>query len=293
MTLADYQYSYGGLVLGDGTVYDVTELDGLEGMNVRVGDSAMPRGHGAVRGRDFLSAREVLLALELVGDQEENELALAELREAFAVAEDDDAEFVWKHPGWDERMIRCRPVVVARSVAGFAGTMLASPRIILRAADPRIYSAVEHMVTVPLYSSSGGALNLPVAQLPLNFSAGLQLEAVATNAGAADAYPVAKFYGPASGTMTSVTLNVRETGETATIVTSIAAGQILTVDFGAFVRATGEMVVSLDGATRYGDWSQPHTPLRLPPGDSTLRFTITGSATAAQAVVTWRDTWTS
>lgn len=295
MTLSDHQYRYTNssgdtITVGDGTDVGVFEIDGLEGHSARVGDRELPRGHGSVPGAHYQAARQVLLGLQWAPPSgESTDARWEDIAEAFAVETGGQGELVWKQPDRPERMIRCRPIMLPRRVDN-ASQYLASTKVALLAADPRIYSSSEHSVSVPLYTPSGGGLNFPL-NFPLNFAAGGVVDVVATNNGDADAYPTVRFHGPASGTCTGVVLSNRTTGVDVDISATITSGQILTFDAGAYITGSGEMVVGLDGSSRYGDWTQPRTPLALQPGDNVLRFTITGTATAMTAVVTFRDTW--
>lgn len=288
MTLSDGQYSYGGLVFGLGTSYEVTLAEGLEGVVVRSGDRPLPRGHGNVPGAHYADARQPVLSMAVVGTTAQMDALVQDLADTFApqVA---PLPLVWKRPSIPERVVYARPLQFAPPRA--AGVR--RPKVALTCADPRIYSADVHTMTVPLYTASGGGLEFPF-DYPLDFSAGVSVDATANNAGAADTYPLIRFYGPTDGgTLTGVTLTNLTTGESITITTPVTAGQILTFDGRAFITGSGDLVVGLDGSSRYGSWAQPRTPFRLPPGDSLLRFTTAGTSTAVVCVLSYQDAWLS
>lgn len=286
----NYRYTYRGLTFGELCDVAVAEVDGLAGYETRSGDQEMPRGHGAIAGPQYVTARQILFHLWIHDNHAEVETLLAEVREAFAATGESD-ELVFARPGMPERMVRCRPAAITRTETPL-GTTVARPSVVLVAHDPRIYSAVEHSTLVPIYTPSGGVLNYPV-NYAKNWSAGTVAEAVVDNAGSADAYPLVRFYGPTVGTVESVTLANLTTGETLTISADILTGQVLYFDGTAWVTANGDQVVHIDGASRYGDWEQPHIPLSLAPGSNVLRFTLDGTSTDARCLVTWRSTWLS
>jgi hypothetical protein len=285
--LLDGQYGYRGLTFGKDTPYLVKLAEELEGVVVRSGDRELPRGHGSVPGPHYAVARQPVLSLTVSGGTSDMDTLVQTLADTFA-PQPTPQPLTWKRPTRGERMVYARPLQFAPP----RGVGLRNLKVALTCADPRIYSSAGRSLIVPLYTAAGGGLDYP-GDYPKNFPAGVNLDAVASNAGAADAYPLVRVYGPASGTLTGFTLHNLTTGEDLSVAASVAAGQILTVDNSAFVTGSGGLVVGLDGASRYGSWTQPRMPFRLPPGDSLLRFQITGTATSAACVLTWADTWLS
>lgn len=284
-------YAYRGLAFGRDTDYPLAlpMIPGLEGFASRVGDREVPRGHGSVPGKHYTTGRPMTVPFVVARDTRDLlESAIAELREVFVPAEDDSDPLTFVADGQPERLVYCRPTAFERGDTRLGRQ--AAPVVSLVAADPRIYSVAERMVSVGLFSAGGGGLNYPL-DYPKNFAAGAAIEGVATNAGAADAHPVIRFYAIV-GTATSVALTNITTGDSVTITTPITPGQVLTVDLQALAVRSGEQIVGLDGVSRYGSWQHPRSGLTIPPGDSVLRFTAVG-ATDAIAVVTYRDTWLS
>lgn len=280
------QYTYRGLTFGRGTTLEVAAVDGLEGAVMRIADQELPRGHGSVPGPHYVDARTPVVEFVSLGGTPDREPLHRVLADAFAVQQV-SSPLEWKADGYPARMVYARPVQLV-----LPRDLTSNPKVALTCADPRIYGADLHTLNVPRYTVAGGGLDYP-GDYPKNFAAGLVVDAVATNAGAADAYPVLRFYGPTDGgTVTGVTMRNLTTGQVLTVTTPVTSGQILTVDNLARVTGSGDLVVSLDGTSRYGSWVQPRTPFALIPGDNLLRFESAGSSTAVQAVATWRDTWT-
>ena len=298
MPLLDEQFSYRGLVFGPGTDIFVNNAEGFEGFEVRSSDSDQPRGDGGIRGLDYVAPRTVafeLVALEVDepgGDGSTYEALWAAVRRAFRPSRDTDYDLLFKRPGQPERLIRCRPIQLTRSEAFTQYNRVGYPPVVLRAVDPRIYSATVRSGNVPLYSATGGGIDFDI-DLPANFTttAGSRSELVAMNDGTADAYPLVRFYGSSTGDVDGVTLTNTTTGQVLDISAEIGSGQILTADMDAAVTGVNRLVISLDGASRYGDWQLPREAFALAPGSNTLRFEVDGTATDAVCNLTWRDTW--
>lgn len=294
MSLSDLQWSYRGLTFGAGTSYHVNRAEGFEGFEVRSSDSDLPRGDGAIRGLDYVAPRTVafeLALIEMAGDTATYEDRWAEVREAFRPCRDTDYDLTFKRPGAPERVIRCRPVQLTRTEDFKRYNILGFPPVVLRAADPRLYSTELHTGTVPIYAATLGGVDFPVTEFSVDFTGGTQTEFVAENAGTADAYPLVRFYGPTSGTCTGVALTNTTTGQVLDVATTITTGQILTADMAAAATGANTLVVALGGSSRYGNWALPREPLALAPGSNNLRFQVTGTSTNVICNLTWRDTW--
>ncbi len=288
--LLDYQLDYRGFRIGADTPYEVVSHEGLLGFEVRSADEDLPRGDGAVRGRDLVAARQCGIDVEVVGSEAEVESLLAALRDAFDPSETLDSDLVFKLPGQVEQLIRARPTQL-RDRRDWKGLLLRTQPITMRAADPRIYSSDVRQLIVPIYSAAGGGIDYPVGDYPIDWTASASGEVVATNAGKARAYPLIRWYGPVTGTATGVKLTNLTNGEVIDIQTTVSAGQILTADIEAYVTGAARRVIALSGASRYGSWQFPHTAWSLSPGDNVVRFELTGTSVNVQALLTWRDTW--
>lgn len=297
MTLADLQYSYRGLTFGEGCTVMVQSSDGFEGFEVRDSDSDQPRGDGGIRGLDYSSARLVAITLTLAELEDRDgsiyEALWSSVRSTFRPSRFADYELAFKRPGQPERIIRCRPISLTRSEEYLKFNRVGQAPVVLRAADPRIYSTVLHTGSVPLYTGpSAAGTDLPI-ELGVDFAPGARSEFVAANAGNADAYPVIRFYGPTSGTVTAVTLTNTTTGQALNIDTAIPSGQILQADMDAAATAANRELVTLNDTTKYGDWRLPRIPFAIAPGSNTLKFTASGTSTNAVCRLQWRDTWLS
>jgi hypothetical protein len=295
MALEDLTFSYRGLVFGQAQDIMVNRVEGLEGFEVRSSDSEQPRGDGSIRGLDYVGARTI--AFELVNYEttmnggQDYEANWAAVRSTFQPSREDDFPLTFKRPGQPERFIRCRPVQLTRVEKYLDFNIRGYPPVVLRAVDPRIYSTTERAGNVPVYATSAGGMDFPIAEFPVDFTGGTQSELVVQNDGAADAYPLIRVFGPVTGTCTGFTLTNSTTGQEITVTTTIGAGQILTADMDAAVTGSPRLVISLSGSSRYGDWQLPRKAFYLAPGSNTLRFEVAGSSTDVVCNLTWRDTW--
>lgn len=294
MALEDGQFSYRNFVFGEGTRYMLNRAEGFEGYQTRTSDSDQPRGDGGIRGLDYLTSRTVSFELSVIEWEDQDgsiyEGLWSDVRAAFAPSRETDYDLAFKRPGAPERVIRCRPVQLVRSEAYLTYNRFGAPPVVLQAVDPRIYSSTEYSENCPVFAGSKGGADF-VWDFGVDFTGGIQRELVAENAGTADAYPLIRFYGPAVGTCTGVTLTNSTNGDVLDINTTITSGQILTADMGAAVTGSDSLIVAIGTSTRYGSWQLPRSAFRLSPGSNTIRLQIDGTSTDVVCNLTWRDTW--
>lgn len=297
MALDPHQYEYRSRTFGNGTDVLVERFpEGLRGGDYRMADRELPRGHGAIPGLHTAPARDVVLTLVSTIDKFHADTAalmdtMDDLAAVFAVSSDPgvDRKFRFNLPSWGERFLYARPA--GHSTPDVRGNLLRF-RGALTCADPRIYGPDEHVATIPIYTPTTGGGDYP-GDYPKDLTASGTLERVVTNAGRGHANPtfsLAKAPG-SIGQASSVTLTNRTTGDVLEVVTPIGPGQTLTWRGRAFVTATGEQVLTLDGASRYGDWQHPREPFRLAPGDNVIRMEVGGDTDGVKGWLTYRDTW--
>ena len=281
MDVFDYQYRLNGLLVGDGTVYDVVSHDGLEGWEVRTSDTEQPRGDGDLRGIDLQTARQVVLEIEVGpdgpvitgGSQAQVETRLETLLAALVPRRDTDWELIWRHPGRPVRRISCRPISMPRK-ADWAGTLLAKVPVALRAADPRHYGRARRRLVVPASPAVGAPTQV-----------------IAANEGDVDAYPTVSFVGAVTEVTGVALANVSANVEL-DVRTVLGAGQTLVADMQGRVSGAPRSVITLDGVSRYGAWQLPREPLPIVPGNNLLELhTTPPGVTGVVCVVEWSDTW--
>jgi hypothetical protein len=275
-----YQFQFGGLLLGKGTRYEMVSHDGLYGHQVRSSDDDQPRGDGALRGVDLQSARQVLckVRVDALGGDIGQDLAV--LYRALVPRRYDDVELVWRHPGQSARMLRCRPIDLPREVDQ-RSLFLEEQSFVLRAADPRHYSAVVKSVTVPV--TPAGA----VAPVTVNVF----------NAGDVPAYPVITIVGPTSGPPVNRIELVNETAPcTYDVQLTLPGRATLIGDMEARITGAPRSTVTLDGVSKYGSWQLPRSPFRLDPdptgqgGYNVLRLRTEPAGAPVVCTIDYRDT---
>lgn len=293
MALSDFHFSYNGLTFGKDEPIGLIDAEGLTDLTVALGDSAIPRGSGDVPGLAVAKPRNITLNLKANGAKRSEELAdlLDDAALAFRMGQA-PLPLRFKEPGASERLVYARVtgVIVPRKPSLTFGHRPFTVR--LKAADPRTYSAAEKSETLSVYDASGGGTDYG-EDYGIEFVGGSSGEKIVKNLGNADAYPLVRFYGPTSGTVTGVEVTNLTTGKTLDIDSTILNGQILSAEMRRLITVDpGEVpYINLDGSNRYGDWQLPREPFRLAPGDNVLRFEVTGTSTDALCVITYRDTW--
>lgn len=290
--LADHTYNFNGLTFGLGTSIMVDHAEGFEGFDVRQSDSDQPRNDGAIRGLDYVAPRTVAFTLSLGETSDTSyEADWATLRAAINPSRSIDQALTFKRPGQIERYINCRPVQLVRVQEYLSFDQVGHPPLVLRAADPRIYSTTSQSVNLPIYAASAGGMDWSVTDWPIDYTGGFQSLIPMVNNGSADAFPLIRVYGPLTGTCTGFTLTNITNGAVLAVSTSISTGSILTADMTAAVTGANSLVISLDGSSRYGSWTVPRSAFNLSPGSNSLKFQITGTSTDVVCNLTWADTW--
>jgi len=280
--------TFGGLI----SPYQIEQEDGLDDLDVRSGMRDLPRSDGSAPGRHYASPRTIVLKLWWGASTAAAAEAISEtLREATGPSEEDLFPYGITRPGGGQWFARGRvsnrriPRSIDSETTGIVRATLA-----IECPDPRIYSLANPGTVVPDFGADGGGIDLPT-QIPWNMSPAELIIAVAVNEGTANAWPLIRFAYPAgeSGTATGFLLTNLTTGQEFEVITTLTAGQILTADMDALVRATGDPILHISGSTRYGDWTTPRDPFYLAPGTNLLRFDRTGTAPVV-ARVDWRHT---
>lgn len=286
MPLADGQVQIRDLVMGCGTVYEVTGFNPWSRSARTSAAGERPWNHGGWSGAEWLDEtivpmrvyvrppektpqvwlplhQALMAAFEPVGDAGQD----VELR--FAVA---GSEFVmFGRPRQVEPDTGELRVHRGRSWSSAAFVAL----------DPRIYSGVEQSAQLGLPTFTGGLTAPIVAPFTVD---GVMVGGRVTvaNDGLADTPLSLRIDGPA--VTPSVTLQ-RPDGliQTLTVLFDLAAGQWLDID-------TGSHAVLLNGvANRRGNVAGEF-PI-LPPGTSTLRFNAADFDAAAELTARWRHAW--
>jgi len=293
MALNDYEFSYNGLTFGGTTDIGVVAVTGMTDLAVGLGDSPIPRGSGDVPGLAVGLSKEIIFDLKTNGPKRSQALAdqLASALSAFSMSQE-PLPLLFKEPGVAEALVYCRVLATTIPRSPTTTFNMRPFSVRLKASDPRIYSSELHQETIGIYNPSGGGLDFDV-DYGKEYIGGPTNEKVITNAGNSDAYPLMRFYGPTSGTITEVEVTNLTTGQTCDITSTILTAQILEADMGRIVTVdpAGNPYIHIGGSNRYGDWVLPRTPFALAPGDNLIRYEVTGTSTDGLLVINHRDTW--
>ena len=275
-----YQFEYNGLLMGNGTNYDLTSITGLEFMSVREGDDKRPLDHGNIDTTpDLMPNRVVIVRGEVIS----SDLSLVTaMRNATGVREANQAQLlplvVQLYDGLKYRIncrVRRRDVPVDQEFSwGFPTFTL-----MFWAPDPRIYSNGESNNTATAGFTGGTGFGFDIA-FDLSFGGGSGGAGIAycLNSGDMNTAPVVTLHGP----LTAPRLINDSTGEEWSTTMTLASGDDLVVDM-------GNRTVTLFGATRYSTVTSGSVWWTLRPGGNSVRLSApTGTGTAT---ITWRSAW--
>lgn len=266
--LADYQFNYAGpfdsMTFGPNgaTVpnVDIEEVSGLMDLDVRIGDREFAREHGDIAGLHRAEPREVRLKIEVRSNtlnQTYYDL-VTRTRELFsAIREPDSTQILtFKLPGEPEQIIRCRPIRRREPRNWKTEYGLLPMEILLRAADPRIYS-----VDFVDSGAQTGTFNV-------------------TNAGNSHAYPELHF-----GAITAATVTNNTNGTEVVITGATNGSGNLRANMDRWIRGVNnDNIIERGSNDNYFAWQQPRSPLYLDPGTNSLTVSVSTQ-------VFHRNTW--
>lgn len=269
-----------GLMIGAGTDYRIESLEGLGGWDVESSDTPFPRFDGDQRGVDRQNARSILGRVNWDGPPVELEQAAQRLLMALRPRRSEDFDLYFRLPGMPLRTIRCRPGSLIREMTA-EQMILTKQAFLLRAADPRIYSARAREVLVPASPSTGTVVTAVSA----------------INAGNAQAFPVIRVTGAPDVDVTGLEL-VNITGNCSFEMAGVLpAGAQLVADMPAEVTAQPRSTITIGGQSKLGAWVPPREPFFLSPapdavgGVNALYLRTTPAGAAVTCALEYRDTW--
>lgn len=285
MTLAtDYtmQVGEGGLTIGAGTDYLITEIDGFGIPTVRNGDLPRPSDRGAYFGRDFIGQRMVTLKVTVSGDSDSDALDnLDALFGAWQLDTPDGSAYMpllFKVPGRNTRRFHGRP----RDAAVDETVLQASQipvTLLFATADPSIFDDALSSVSVGL-ANVGAGRTYPLTY-PRVYGAGASGGIIeALNAGNYASRPVATIVGPC---VNPIVTNA-DTGEFVQCIITLGSTDSLVIDFDA-------RTVELNGESRYSTKTSDSTWWDLAPGTTEVHFTANAFTTGATCTLAWRSAW--
>lgn len=158
--MADWQFSYNGWTFGDGTDYDVVEVEGFGLADIRSRHLDLPTSHGTFPGLDFYSNRVVRFRIEVASDTDTDaafETALDTMRRA-TVARSSDLALTVDLPGQTAKRLECRPSRRRAPVDFTHSRRLARVDLEFVAADPLFYedTATNTVITTATAVTNSG-----------------------------------------------------------------------------------------------------------------------------------------
>lgn len=152
LVTADYMFEYNGIVIGDGTPYDLTAARGILGFSMRSSIDDRFGRHGAITGQMYAKLKSPQFeGNALGGDDTDWEAKRRAFHLAFAptVDHDDSLKLVFQLPGAGATKVYlvARPLDVEFDIDRAHALKYAPFRVRMEAGDPIIYSLAQ--VTTP------------------------------------------------------------------------------------------------------------------------------------------------
>lgn len=308
MSLADLQAEFGGVTVGCDTIYDLTTWEGLDGWDVRSNDQVLPNLWGDQPGGDFVNGRTFVVGVAMLTA----DAGWVALEDTWLPPSQADptalSTFTFKAPERPERQLDCRVRRRARPRDGNTeiATGVVQWLFEFAAPDPRLYSTdltetlatpfVADTTALNLTGGSGTGLAFDLtlssgADLAFDFTGTASSGSVAMeNAGNVDTYPTFTF--ATTSAMASWHVVNDTTGEEASFAFALVPGYEVVVDMAGVATGSTNPPVTLNGDANYPIWQSPRVPIRLVPGDNTLRFFVdSGTASGSTCTISHRSAW--
>ena len=195
-TLANWQFSYNGALIGSAQPAGVLQVQGLGDLaTIRSGDIARPRDHGELIGLDVFGGRDIQINVAAFTDATSLQDTLNAIANATPVGLTTEQPLWFNIPGYPAplaAMCRTRKRATPWDF-NYSAAVFGQPVLSLHATDPRIYAAGQQ-VTVGLPNPTSG-MTFP-ATFPLTFGSGGSGGVTVTNAGNTEMRPVLVITGP-------------------------------------------------------------------------------------------------
>ena len=255
------------------------DSSGLDSPDIRESFDDIPEGDGAVHGTFFKGRRPVILSGVIRHtDATDRNTRIDRLRRAAGLNTLEDSILTWTPDGGESLMLRLRLNQALRVVGGWVKSF----QIPLIAEDPLIYS--ESLNTTEITATTTVEFGREYPRVyPLDYGA---LPAVGqgnvTNEGDVTSPPILRVYGPGQ----NPAITNMATGETITLLYTLAAGDYLHID-----PLKGEVL--LNGVlNRYSAVDLSSTSWwGLEPGTNDIRLRYFSYSTGAKLQVDWRDAY--
>jgi hypothetical protein len=227
---ADGQLEWRGIVLGTGTPYRMTKLEGwLDLAEVRGQDPDRPGRHGAFQGSLLAGKRTITLTYLIKGvPLEQFGSVITTLRNITAPAEQPVEEPLVVRLDGQAWLVNARCIRRTINVERYYAVGHTTGAVQWQATDPRVYSQAEQRAVTGLPAPPVDGLRFPL-RFPLSFGSGRSGgRLIAVNDGGAASWPVWEITGPVTGPV----ITNRDTGQRLAFdpAFTVAAEQLLRID---------------------------------------------------------------
>lgn len=294
LSLVDWQYDLGGVLIGADTGVNVIETTGLGRPPVRDNDIDQPSMDGQFAGPDYWAGRQVQIdaAIKIPGNAAACHDMIASLQAA------SDAAAVRLVGGQGMTLRIKRPGRPVKRLTGRMRKLDPEYKDVIHgyvpldieflAHDPTFYADTQSSTELPLGWLTGGGFAAPVVA-PIFVQDGTvaaDRPGWVTNAGDADAWPVIRITGPCA----NVSIIHVPTGRVLALPTlNLAAGRWVQID-----TRPGYRTVTWDNGGNASAYLSPASRIdlfSLTPGQQEMRWTAFDNTNSARLRLTWRDAY--
>jgi tail protein len=296
ITLADltYQFTDTGMLLnGNHQVIpfvDIESISGLDTPEARVIEQDRDGAHGAFIYTRFYKHRAVALDMTLYATGSTLDAELNKLKANF-IRTDMVGAFYFKHPGSSQKVIFAKALGLRYSINPSWAIGIQPCSVILLAADPRIYDANPTTVVSRFEGFEVLGRNYPKTY-PYVYGQEI-LDAIAPiyNAGTIETYFQLYIYGPVN----TPRVTHEQTGKFIELNTSVAAGQVLSINFASahVYLGTGRDPLGTGGGSTDVTYTMTNDSrwLYASVGQNTYRCTALDTDVGSKLEFTFRSAW--
>lgn len=277
---------FNGLDMGDGSLYNVKTIDGLDSLpDLTIGMAPKPRRHGSWLGGKLAQKRVITMTFEILGDPSDDYRTTKPknaLTDAFQIM-DEELPLTFELDYGEDAIIVYASVTSLDLPIGQGYSRLRQGTVEFTATDPHKYSAAPKKGTARFPVTPDAAPYGQAYGFPYSVSTGLSGTFTAKNNGNSPSAATYEFVGPVSNP--TLTLRDKIGTRKTTFRLTLKAKDHLRI-------STDVNRVLLNGEDKFG---AAHgalvADLTIKPGTTTVRFTgsDTGGSTAPMLTAEWRD----
>lgn len=281
---AGFQWDFNGLLLGDGTPYNIIQVEGLDAMPaIQQADVDRGRDTGQFQSVYYVGGREITITLEV---QDTSAAAfrtdMDNLGLAFAPVPTVEMPMYYTLPGMAQasRLVWVRPIDRPNVIDQNYLFNKAKVQLRVWATDPRSYDSNLQSAIATLPAGNGGATWPWTWPVSWGSSSGSGLVNV-TNSGNFETRPVIVINGPVD----NPTITNNTTGLSLSFLISLINTDTLTIDF------LNKTVILNGTASRRNTMSSAPNWWNLPPGTSVFAYRANTVQVGSTATIYWQSAW--